>query len=288
MGYNATVTYHIKKQERENFLKTLFQARKNKDITTVIPVNDPPRELIDFFKFIKKRTKILNSLEVPNANGLQRLWDHRSHFIKDYKNWKPKTKNPRKQFSSLTRFLLTKYKIPIFMDQAWFYNSPNELQIFLDLCSGKNIRKCENIPIPLTKKQAHYFSQAPDSYSIKGAFRYGQVIGMGGSKRLVDQIVLKLARYSDYWNPLIRVYINNPMLDVHTFGEIVDYINSAEHQNFLFKGRTAESLLRQSEEWHQQIRKTESRGFVSWEKLKEIVPFKKEEGMAYLHLVLEM
>jgi len=280
----------------QKYTKKLKKLHIKQDIVDLIPVKNPSLMLIDYFKFLKKKTRLLKG-DKDLIKGVHTLWLYRHRHIRDYKDFKPRSKNAYKQFSQLVRYLLTNYKIPLFMDQAWFIYSSDEqaktvptdkkeIQWFCDIAEGKNIRKSKNIPCALTKRQAHLFLEAPNNYSIWEAFRYGQIMGMGGTPTLVHQVISKLrGTMSTFWEPLVWLYINNPMLDIHTFSEIVDYVHAqrtghnAPNPGFSFKGRTAETLFRQSEEWHVQVRKTQGKNFIKWDPQDEIVPLHKEEGI---------
>lgn len=297
----------LKLKENKHNKSLKESTQKFNSASNFIPHKHPDKDLVAFFEFLKKKTKLINSKSSdfnrwPYTVGLQTLWHYNGYWIRDYNDWKPTSKNARKQFSSLVRFLLTEYEIPLFMDEAWFvqpvsndkkelsYNKTRQITWFIDLCAGKNIRKLDGLPIELNKRQAHIFSQAPSHYTIDDAFRYGQILGLGGDERLVKYVINKLPvvhsynyreTRNEFWEPLIRIFINNPMMDPHIFGEIVDYVEAekVENPNFSFKHRTADGLLRRSEEWHNQIQKTQGRNFVDWDPNPEIRPYEAEEGM---------
>ena len=298
-----------RRRQKENATAKILKesSARLRGAANYVPHKHAEKGLIEFFEFLKKKSKLISNKKSdfgrkPYTVGLQTLWYFNNYWIKDYKDWKPTSKNVRKQFSSIVRYLLTDYEIPVFMDEAWFveprnndnkslyYDRTNNLDWFLRLCEGKNIRKLDKLPIELTKKQAHNFIQAPNDYSIDEAFRYGQILGWGGDKRLVECVNVKTpvvqtggygAEPNNFWDPLIRMFINNPMLDPHVYGELVDYVRAEKNENrgFSFKHRTADSLLRRSEEWHNQIRKTQGKNFVEWEADKEIKPLYQEEGI---------
>jgi hypothetical protein len=73
------------------------------------------------------------------------------------------------------------------------------------------------------------------------------------------------------------------MLDRYQVGPIIDYIHNqkfgimAPQPNFCMKGRTAESLLRQTEDWHNRLAKQRPKNYVEW-KSTGIQSFRKEEG----------
>jgi len=197
-------------------------------------------------------------------------------WIRPADEWRPDSKNPRRQFSGLARHLLARYDIPYFMDAAWFHEVPataNQQQgWFLHMGSGKNIRTGD-VPVTLTKKMAHRFATAPDDLPIGRALRWGQIVGQGGSESLARAMMSsRLGTAFDhepFWETIIKFFVNNPMLDPSLVGPIIDFIQAQKFEptevlqpgggvtlaepaqpNFAIKGRSVDKLLQQMEEWH--------------------------------------
>ena len=118
---------------------------------------------------------------------------HRDEWIREPKNWRPRSHNPRRQFGSLARHLLSLYDVPAFMDTAWFGGDTSAARThqrwFLDVGAGTNIRKVGDMPIQLTKRMAHLLMQAAPRSTIPEALRRTQVIGMGGAEALADAVL---------------------------------------------------------------------------------------------------
>ena len=140
---------------------------------------------------------------------------------------------------------------------------------------GHSIRTVET-PIPLTKRMAHYFAQAPDDCTVDQALRWGQVLGLGGTPRLAQALATTRLgehfEHDDFWITVIRFFIDNPMLDLVHVGPIIDYLHDqrfVEREEFVapgvferrppaqpnlsMKGRNPKALLRQVERWHHQL-----------------------------------
>ena len=164
------------------------------------------------------------------------------------------------------------------MDKAWLVGSDFERCWFIELGMGKNIRKCESIPIELTKKMSHYFTQAPKELSIKQSFRFAQIMGIGGNPRTAKKIIStrlgESFQHEDFWVSVIQFFINNPMLDPCHYGPIIDFIYNQkfEEQPVVIEGhltygspqpgfsmhkRDPEALLRQVERWHERLQKND-------------------------------
>jgi len=254
---------------------------------------------------IEKYSKMLTVSSF--VNPLARLTYYNHYWINDYKNWKPSTHNMHKQFSSLLRFLLCKYEMPKFMDSAWYNSSEAQEKMFIHIAKGKNIRTAENLPFPLTKKMAHYFSLTPDHYDINTAFHWAKILAMGGDERTVEALRdTKIIRDNStvhkdidkFKESIITFFIDNPMLDTEHYNPIVDYVWYVKYEprrefiergvavdlpplqpNFSMNGRTPDSLLKQVERWHRQLGKEKKgTGVKQWEHRKDVKDYSIQFG----------
>jgi len=214
-------------------------------------------------------------------DGLLALAQHWRLWRRPVEEWVPRTHNTRRQFASLARHLLAEYPVPVFLDSVWFAGIGKEAlrrqQWFSHLGTGRNIRTADT-PIPLTKRMAHHFMQAPGDCTVDQALRWGQVLGLGGTVRLAKAIIgSRLGEsfeYDDFWITVIRFFIENPMLDLVHVGPILDYLHDQRfvdreefvaagvferrppaQPNLSMKGRSATTLLRQVDHWHRQLAK---------------------------------
>jgi hypothetical protein len=176
--------------------------------------------------------------------------------------------------------LLARYDVPSFMDGAWRAGLTTEGLIqqewFKLLGAGQNIRMAAALPLPLTKRMAHYLLQAPPDFPIMGAFRYGQVLGLGGDARLARSLLASRLgtdfEANEFWETVIRWLIEHPEVEAVHHNPIIDYLH---HQKFVasapsclgrgqprlvppqphlcMKGRRPESLIRAVERWHRQL-----------------------------------
>jgi PcfJ-like protein len=247
---------------------------------------------------LESKSKLFKSTE--HVCGVIALAKNIGDWRKPLEKWKEKSHNADQQFSELARYLLADYDVPRFMDKAWFQGDTKQQQWFKHLGAGNNIRTAEALPVPLTKKMAHAFVQAPQKYTIDAAFRWAQVQAMGGDKYLTDALLeTKIVgdfRDNDFWLSVLRFFIRNPMLDPVHISPIIDYIwyQKYEHRerfleqgvaedigpeqpNFSMRGRTVESLLRAVDAWHQQLGKEVKGGKLQWKK-SEIDDYKFIEG----------
>jgi len=259
----------------------------------------------DKTKFKKLITHIYKHSDIlkdpPLITGLLNIMKWEPYYINRPTEWMPKTHNTRRQFSDLLRHSFCKYDVPKFMDEVWFSEYDGAIagaiaaelkrEWFIFIGQGGNLRKARKLPFEVTKKIAHYFMQAPGNFSVENALIWGVVHSMGGDKRTVEGILStkrngQLNRHN-FWVTVYRFFVNNPMLDTAQYNPIVDYIDAMKYQpqyewtepgirverppiqpNFMMRGRTAFSLLRQVEAWHKKLGKEKKGGKLQWEKSK--------------------
>jgi hypothetical protein len=248
----------------------------------------PDRDaLLAALRLIESRSKLLKS--AAHARGVIALCNDAGAWRQPIDQWRPTSHNPDRQFASLARHLWAIYDVPLFMDKAWTQGTPEQQGWFKHIGAGKNIQTAAGLPIPLTKKMAHFFSEAPTTYSIEAAFRWGQVMALGGERRLADALqetrLVQDFRDNDFWLSVIRFFIRNPMLDLVHAGPIIDYLWNQRYEprivfvergvarelgpeqpNLSMRGRTAGSLLRAVDEWHRQLGRETSGGRLQWQK----------------------
>ena len=171
--------------------------------------------------FVEARTRLLSTNTgfqgfgaVPGNTFIDAILSiarHYTHWLRPLDAWKCQTRNASKQFSSLTRHLLAKYSVPLFMDSAWFLgNDPSAAchqNWFLRIGNGESPRKLD-LPLKLTKRMAHHFLLAPKHYSLNEALRYGQVVGLGGDRRLAEAVLgSRIGRdfeHTEFWQSVVH------------------------------------------------------------------------------------
>lgn len=204
-------------------------------------------------KFLERTEYILPVMhiahKVPNA-------------CKRVQAWKPTTRNADKQVRSLLDFLFVRYKMPEFFYDVWFKPITKHIDWFINLANGSSVRDIKDSPVEMSKKMAHIFMQAPDYMSVSEALRYAQVIGFGGDATLAWYVnSCYLGRngfeHEDFWSKVIQFFAQVGMFEVEKLPEIIDYIQAQYTANraYSMKGRTISALLRQTEEWHEELRR---------------------------------
>ncbi len=198
------------------------------------------------------------------------MFKFKAWWRKDVFEWKASSKRGAEQVNELADFLFCQYSMPRFMYKAFFERS-NMLFInwFIHIGAGQRVKELMNVPIPFTQKMGHYFLQAPGKLSIAEALRWAQVKGLSGSDELAERIAyswIGTKEYHDeeFWGSFIRIVADGGMFDLAHLTQLIDYVREMKriNRNYILKGRTLQSLIRQSEEWHE--RSIEIKGMRFW------------------------
>ena len=269
-----------------------------REIAVAFQENHTPKILLKLLLYIEDNSDLLK--DTTYIQGIVALANHYGSWIRPIETWRVKSHNRDRQFSELARHLFAAYDVPLFMDGVWFRENETHQNWFKHVGAGQNIRTAPDIPMLLTKKMAHHFLSAPKHYTVEEALRWGQVHALGGDRRLVDALretqLIRTFGNDEFWMSVIRFFIANPMLDVSHVNPIIDYIWNQKYENrhvfvergvareiepaqpnFSMKGRTPDTLLRQVEEWHQQLGKEAKGGELQWEH-SHIGEFRFREG----------
>jgi hypothetical protein len=228
-----------------------------------------------------ERSNLLDGFEAPRqADALLALSAHWRDWVRPLDEWQPPPGDAGTQFSSLARHLLARYDVPRFLDAAWraglTAEGVRQQNWFKLLGAGRNLRTADDLPLPLTRRMAHHFLQAPPDFDIPAAFRHAQVLALGGDERLVRSLLgTRLGtdfQANDFWETVIRWLIDHPEVEPVHHGPLIDYLH---HQRFVpsvpsglgrgqprlvpprpnlcMKGRSPDSLLRAVERWHRRL-----------------------------------
>lgn len=223
--------------------------------------------------------------ETPLVRGLIKLHDRKALWLRPLDDWKPKSKNPTRQFGELTHHFFDKFgDVPAFMESAWLRNDRPSWRFrdwYVHLGRGHNLRTAKS-PVTITKRIAHEFLSAPKDYSVEQAVRWGQLRALDVARPSIDALVAtRLGRSfanEDFWVTVLRFIGENPMLDPRQIGPIVDYLQNQKFEGMevevapgqwrreppaqpglSMRNRTADTLLRQVDAWHRQL--GEMRGY---------------------------
>ena len=227
------------------------------------------------------------------VGGVLNLALHCKDWRRRPEEWSPSEDNPIPLFSSLAHHLLADYPVPPVLLSPWFRGrSPETWRQqgwFIHLGRGGSPRTA-GLPIPITRRIAHEFAQAPPQFRVEYAIRWAQVLGLGGTESLAHTLARsELGRSfhaEEFWVTVIHFFINNPGIperDIHaivdylavqrfaprfaTIGDDVDVTLGPAQPDLTMKGRTASSLLRQVARWRKERddRSNPDRVLLTWD-----------------------
>lgn len=230
--------------------------------------------------------------------GLSQLICHHSDWIRQPEEWYPGTRGARKpavQFRSLAAHLLAKYPVPPCLNAAWFESDTQEAAIqqewYKRIGRGQNIRTAKCLPFRLTKRAAHIFMTMGHVYPAPlAALRWAQIRAINGDIQpsrhweINSHERIRGRDNADFWTSIIHFLLNNPMLERNYIGAVIDYIHYTKferrrvpqphgsvrmdppvHPNFAIKGRSINKLIREVDDWHEQLSGEEYDYVEEWE-----------------------
>jgi hypothetical protein len=232
----------------------------------------------------------LGDVVCPLLDGLIGMARCHGHWIREPRDWRPRSHNVRRQFASLARHLFAEYAVPSFLDSAWVREGECGEQYrvwYITAATGGSLRKLPG-PLPLTRRLVHHFLRAPEACSIEQALRWGQIHALGGDARLAGAILESriggLFEHEDFWCSVVRFFIGHPRLDRASVRPVIDYLHAQRFErrdvfvgpgrrellppaqpNLSMAGRSPESLLRQVSQWHRTLSISTLRRDLRWD-----------------------
>lgn len=226
------------------------------------------------------------------------LCQYKYSWKNDFFNWKPTSNNAENQIKELAFYLVCKFPVPTFFYQVWFDASQRDyIPWFIKLGQGFGVKTFLNLPIEMTKKMRFHFLFAPDKFTVFEAIRFAQVKGMGGDDNLAKAIVASRLGFNnfendEFWSRFIQILISGGMFNLDKIGELVDYLREQLRQDacYSLKGRTLQSLLRQSDTWHQVLSRTKTSLATKWlpSRINEFAHVRKKKDDEIAYYIIEL
>ncbi|MEM9109686.1 MAG: PcfJ domain-containing protein [Planctomycetota bacterium] len=210
----------------------------------------------------------------PYLFAMACMADRHEMWVRDPAKFRTSTHNTERQFTQFVQHLFANYPVPTFFEHAWFeqdrQRARQQQRWYIQLGQGQSPRRLGGLPIEMSRRAAHLLPNVPERMTIDEGLRWTQVRAMGADPMLTDALLASpigtdFAR-DDFWLTVVRFLIDQPMLDTHQVGPIVDYIHNQRHEpqyggdldgdprppqpNFSMKGRSIDRLLRQVTQWH--------------------------------------
>ena len=223
--------------------------------------------------------------------ALEQIARHQADWLRPLEEWRPDNAKPRNQFSSLLRHLLVKYEMPQFYDTAFFKGTTPEAQQeqdwFVHIGKGQNIRTA-GVPMKITKRMAHLVMQSRNQ-TIVQALRGTQYESFNENNRQHGWTIARgplgeKLENEDFWETVVHFLANQGFLDRSYINPIIDYIRNQKftpqrlpqpdgteiegpppHPSFCMKGRSINKLIRQVDQWHQELTGMEDVEFETWQ-----------------------
>jgi hypothetical protein len=218
-------------------------------------------------------------------SGLSQLVLHHRHWIHPIADWRPTTNSPPAQFEQLATYLFARYPVPPCLNAVWFEHDPQEAVIqqgwYLHVCSGNNIRTASGLPFRLTRRAAHLFMTSIRRLHPLMALRVSQIQAIEAiddkAHRNMEWAISSHERIyarenADFWTTILHFFLNNPMLEHNYVWPIVDYVHYTKFENrripqpdgsveialpahpkFCLKARSIDKLVREVDNWHEQL-----------------------------------
>ncbi|MFT5684669.1 MAG: hypothetical protein ACI8RZ_005613 [Myxococcota bacterium] len=230
----------------------------------------------------------LPALMTPSGLGiLWRLTD--VSWVRPLSAWKARGRIISTRLRSLLRHLLLKYPAPNFLltelsgmaeEEVAAFILDTRLALLVSLGRGDSPRTAQRdglLPAVLTKRMLHRLLQTPAS-TLVHAVRVTQVVTFGGSTAMATQVCAStlgssLQADAPFWQGIIQWLCAQPMLNPRQVRPMLDYIRNQHgmaaaggRASWSIKGRTADSLIRDMEQWHarlHQIRQIRDQTFLA-------------------------
>lgn len=200
-------------------------------------------------------------LRVPSPDGCDYVAGLR-HLAREHRNWvrypddvpswRPAAREPRRAFASLARYLLARYPVPEFLAGVFLQREPGVCPAwYAHLAQGGSLPGAPGLRVPLTRRMAHHFTQAPGGYSVLRALRWAQARGVGLSRGVAAAYCsgfpgerIGSPRQESWLLSFLRWLAAYPELPPHCVGELLRYLQwyPVPEGGLLLRGRTPRSL----------------------------------------------
>lgn len=248
---------------RNSFWQLIHVIRARTDILS-------PRRIVD------NSVTFCEIEQIVNASA--RIACHRFSWKRNPFGWDIPASSPFVQMRSLAHYLFDEYPVPGFMTSVWWKTYPQqwEIDLYLYLASGRGVRQfSRSSPFPLTRRMSALFMQAPDDLQPGEAFRWSQVLALGGKDRLARTLInltmlSSVTSDEPFWETVIRFLIQHQPLAASEVTEIVKFIQEQRYEpaekvwgsdagndpvqpDFSLRGRTLMSLRRHMVHWRDDL-----------------------------------
>ena len=218
---------------------------------------------------------------LPILNKVQDFW------IRKPEDWVSKSFSLNRQIHDFVSWLLCEYKVPKFMyqlfqikrDNTGKLSKPNRIsdyleEVYLDwfitIGQGMSFRKSSKDY--LSAKEAGLFLKAPDTNTIPGNLFWAKCKAHKASDVVINSMVSYWSQRINHtnkhvWDKAIAFFARYPEVTSATIHDTMDFIYDAvlSDKNFSLSGRTLNSVIELTNEWHNQLQLKKSiNGISTW------------------------
>lgn len=224
-----------------------------------------------------KRSTLLWRAELaPALAAVAEFYRHRCRELAD---WQPRSRNPFRQLESLVRHLFDQYgDVPGWIINSWTSGrlrdgGVNIADLTVCLGRGEALRTFRGLPVKLTRKVEHHLRLAPAGYTFLQALRFAQLAARELPPEWLGPVLdsrlgRRLERDDEFWLRVVEFFAATPMADPYQLGPVCDWIHRKRsvglgdepaQPGFSLKGRSMQSLLTQTAQWHRQLARQDQR-----------------------------
>jgi hypothetical protein len=151
------------------------------------------------------------------------------------------------------------YKKFLKIDQYKKLNQDEKLW-FETIVKGKNLVHADNLPIKITKKQAHAFSQQKfkKNLTIKEGLIFSVLVSKSCSEKFAMHATNRISNFNELndWIEIVEI-LNHKGIEARVFTDVIDYLYHQKvvlRRNIDLRNKTTENLLAETNTWHLELR----------------------------------
>jgi hypothetical protein len=190
-------------------------------------------------------------------------------------NHSMKTKDTGKIRLAYASHLYGKYSVGRHLQLVWMsdkYNlkgNEDDKLFYVVAASGGSLYK-ECTKDFMTKKETHSFLTCPLKITFKEAIWYAfakaHTDDIGIVTRIFKSKLVEKNYRSVFWKETVRFFCLHPV-PIHQMNDMIDYLQMAYGQDaeWSFKGRTPESIMASTQQWHRDLNRVKRLGNARWD-----------------------
>ncbi|MCW1924858.1 PcfJ domain-containing protein [Luteolibacter arcticus] len=163
---------------------------------------------------------------------LARVAAYSGRWLRSPDSWRPPSRlSPEECWQDLLHHLFAAWPVPGFFESAWRIRGALHLierDWYCHLAQGGSWRRAEGFPRSITGRAVHHALQAPATVSIRQALRWGQLVTLGASDALSDEVLAHrlVGDFSndELWSRLLAKVAAAREFDPREFGVIADVL----------------------------------------------------------------